>query len=122
MKITIYHGYESDGRMVFGLSDGAGELPELLVEKYTYETDRTESEEIYRDNNAVTGDEINVQHKARSLSVGDVVKWEDGTLAMVASFGFFDLLELPGKIVTEQFVKDARDELNRAYALSREVK
>ena len=44
---------------------------------YAYDTERTDLEEIWRDNNTVDGTEQNVHMKARSLSVGDVVVVQD---------------------------------------------
>lgn len=91
--ITIYHGYEASGRMVDSLSDDS--TPEVLVKKYSYETDRTILELIYRDNQAVDGHEQNVRNKARSLSVGDVIGFRpEGAPAgveiftVVSTFGF----------------------------------
>lgn len=55
--------------------------------EYSYETDRTELEQIYRDNNAVDGTEQNVIHERRSLSVGDVVVVGDEA-HKVARMGF----------------------------------
>jgi hypothetical protein len=127
--VTIYHGYEADGRMVFPLDTSA--LPELLVEKYSYHTDdRTSLDDIYRDNNAVDGSEWNVQFEARSLSIGDIIGFrtsiKDGSVwrtpeiyTVVDSFGFtpvsadrFDSITK----TTEEDIKDRRFELNRRYA------
>lgn len=56
-KVTIYHSFFE-------------EYPRPV---YSYETDRTALEEIWRDNNVVDGDELPVRHQVRSLSVGDFV-------------------------------------------------
>jgi hypothetical protein len=50
---------------------------ELLIHQYGYQTDRTDLEDIFRDNNAVDGTEVNVKFKRRSLSVGDVAQIDD---------------------------------------------
>ena len=49
-----------------------GKVPR--VSAYEYETDRTDLEQIFRDNNAVDGSEVNVRMNKRSLSVGDIVE------------------------------------------------
>jgi hypothetical protein len=131
--VTIYHGYEADGRMVSGLDDTA--LPEILVEKYTYETERTTLDEIYRDNQAVDGTEQNIKHEARSLSIGDIIGFRSGvkdglsigvpvwrtpeTHTAVVTYGFVGLTadEFDGiPKVTQADIKDRRDALNRRYA------
>ena len=122
--VTIYHGYENDGRMA------QHPLPDILVAKYAYETDRSSLDEIYRDNNAVDGTEQNVRNKARSLSVGDIIGFRKDIreghspeiFTVVDSYGFTPVSEevfatIPQ--VTEEDVKARRDELNRKYREAR---
>jgi hypothetical protein len=57
---------------------------------YSYETDRTQLEQIFRDNNAVDGDpatEVNVRMNKRSLSMGDIVSM-DGKFWMCEALGW----------------------------------
>jgi hypothetical protein len=49
----------------------------VIEEVYAYRTDRTSLGEVFRDNNAVDGDEAFLQYNKRSLSVGDVVRIGD---------------------------------------------
>lgn len=111
-EITIYHGYEFDGRMVAGLPGMT--LPDILVEAYTYQTFDDELDAIWRQNNAVDGTEVNVQNEARSLSVGDVVGI-NGVLWLVESLGWTELEGLPGELVTAENVTERREELNRKF-------
>lgn len=121
--VTIYHGYESDGRMVFGF-DGEKATPDIAVLAYSYKTDRagTDLDVIYRRNNAVDGTEYNVFHKARSLSIGDIVGIahpEAGAVVdfhLVSSVGFTLIAsdsDLPSaiKLVTKEQVRAIREAL-----------
>lgn len=121
VKVTIYHGYEEDGRMVFGLGDESA-MPSIVVEAYSYETDRdgTDPEVIFRRNNAVDGSEYNVLNQARSLSVGDVVKVASAfykpTFHLVESVGFSAMLSQDfDKIpqVTKENVRERQNALNQ---------
>lgn len=71
-QVSIYHRTGRDMFMeashVFSYG---GEVAFELA--YTYDTDRDDLEQIFRDNNAVDGTEINVEKNKRSLSIGDVV-------------------------------------------------
>jgi len=88
-KVTIYHGYESDGRMVSPLENNSA-LPTIAVKAYSYETDQAgiDLDVIYRMNNAVDGREYNVLNEARSLSIGDVIEIGVGEFHLVGSVGF----------------------------------
>lgn len=92
--VSIYHGYESDGRMVFGYGKTA--MPEIAVFAYSYQTDLdgTDLDVVYRRNNAVDGTEYNVLAQVRSLSVGDIVgiaRYDAGAVVdfhLVETMGF----------------------------------
>lgn len=107
--ITIYHGYDEDGRMVFPYFDD--QVPHILVRAYAYETNRTQLDEIWRDNNAVDGTEMNVLNKARSLSIGDVIAASVGDAlpqyTLVTTDGFKEMGDvLPARLVTQDEVRD----------------
>jgi len=80
--INVYHRTDS-GRMTdFHL--GSAEWEKV----YSYDTDRTHLEEVWRDNNRVDGGthEVVNWHPVRSMCVGDVVVVEadGGTTASIA--------------------------------------
>jgi len=89
-KVTIYHGYEADGRMVSVARDINSALPFIAVKAYSYETDMAgiDLDVIYRQNNAVDGSEYNVLNEARSLSIGDIIEIGDGEFHLVGTLGF----------------------------------
>jgi hypothetical protein len=80
MKVTIFHRADRDRFQEFDKA----ERPALHA-AYTYTIDNATLLEdsphdgIFRMNNAVTGNELNVQAEMPSLSVGDVVEiyWDD---------------------------------------------
>ncbi len=100
MDITIFHRIGQDlfieSAQTLQYEDGKVEF-ELA---YTYKTHRNSLEEIWRDNNAVDGSEINVKLEKRSLSVGDVVGIGDynpfsgHNLSEVASLGYTPVTDL----------------------------
>jgi len=124
MRVTIYHGYEEDGRMVFSFDDPA--TPSLLVEMYSYFTEDYEAETIYRRNNAVDGTEENVKAQARSLSVGDIVKltpaFGPSTYLPVETMGFETMTQAEFDTIPQTTMVDIRarqDALNAEYAARR---
>ncbi len=89
--VSIYHGYESDGRMVFGYGKTA--MPEIAVFAYSYQTDKNvDLDIIYRRNNAVDGTEYNVLNEARSLSVGDIIGIAHPQNGSVVSFYLVEVM------------------------------
>jgi hypothetical protein len=104
MRVTIYHGYDGSGRMVFPYDNGA--RPDIAVEAYTYEmsdllnNDPNEIlEVVWRYNNVVDGTEAPVIFGTRSLSIGDIVGLDE-TLYLVEGTGWTEINELP-PLVTE---------------------
>lgn len=91
--------------MMFSLDEDV--YPKLVVEAYSYETDRTQLAEIWRDNNAVDGTEVNVKHQMRSLSVGDIVKVGHGHW-LVRPMGWENV---PGPKLTQMITQDQRRQM-----------
>lgn len=114
MRVTVHHGYETDGRMVFGFGETA--TPDVLVEMYSYEADYANVDEalgrVFRENNAVDGSEYNVQNKARSLSVGDVFVLNDAAAFLVESFGFTALDPTEFQSIPHTTMEDIHERIN----------
>lgn len=113
VRVTIYHGYEEDGRMVFDLDQKP--LPAIIVRAYSYlgpEPPITGSaalgselvtreipealEKVFLDNNAGApgGADLSIKFETRSLSVGDIVQFSDvdgSSFHLVQHLGFADL-------------------------------
>ncbi len=117
VRVTIYHGYEKDGRMVFGLGESA--TPDLLVDQYSYNTDNpgAELERVFLDNNAGApgGKDLSVTYRTRSLSVGDIVYVHGGGYHLVENTGFSELTRTAFLAIlqtTMEDIHDRRDTLN----------
>ena len=131
MRVTIYHGYESDGRMVFGLNGTEETIPDVIVNSYSYEDEAASDiagglEQIFLDNNAGApgGKDYPVKYQARSLSVGDIVEIAGlyaSSFSLVASVGFVRLPKAAFEAipqVTIENVRERQDALNEQRSSS----
>ena len=111
--VTIYHQVDGGMFQEFDAETSHLTLAYSYVDEEWYaEADTVDPtvylERVFRQNNAVDGNEINVQKNRRSLSVGDVVCLPDNTYYTVGSIGWTEVSEIDlGLALISKYEADA---------------
>jgi DNA-directed RNA polymerase subunit RPC12/RpoP len=112
--ISIYHRVadEGIGWDEFSAGDTLETAYAYVDEEWDEEADGVDPlpflSDVYRDNNAVDGTEINVQKGKRSLSVGDVVGLPDNTYWTILRMGWaqVDEIDVGLSIINNEYAGD----------------